>query len=229
MSFTGEERGLLGSARYVRDPLIPLDKTIAMLNMDMVGRMKDDKLTVYGIDTATRIRAADHAAQSAVRLQNHSGTGRLWPERSCVVFREEDSGAVLLHGPACRLSSPDRHGRQARRARHASRRRFDDRRGGGVGRGAGKAALFRIARRRFGHPTQQSGDRPYFGSIPDFGVESPGGYAISGVTKGGPAEVGGLKGGDIIIRFGDTKIAGLDDFDGALRQHRARRQSAASA
>jgi Zn-dependent M28 family amino/carboxypeptidase len=53
MAFTGEERGLLGSARYVRDPLIPLDKTIAMLNMDMVGRMKDNKLTVYGIDTAT--------------------------------------------------------------------------------------------------------------------------------------------------------------------------------
>jgi S1-C subfamily serine protease len=71
------------------------------------------------------------------------------------------------------------------------------------------------------HPTQQSGDRPYFGSIPDFGVESPGGYAISGVTKGGPADVGGLKGGDIITHCGGTKITGLDDFDGALRQHRA--------
>ena len=41
------------------------------------------------------------------------------------------------------------------------------------------------------------------------------------MTKGGPAEVGGLKGGDIIIRFGDTKIGGLEDFDGALRTHRA--------
>jgi S1-C subfamily serine protease len=73
----------------------------------------------------------------------------------------------------------------------------------------------------FRYLTNKGCDRPYFGSIPDFGVESPGGYAISGVTKGGPAEVGGLKAGDIIIKFGDTKIAGLDDFDGALRQHRA--------
>ena len=135
----------VGQRRYVRDPLIPLDKTIAMLNMDMVGRMKDNKLTVYGIDTATEF------APLVTRLNQPYGfkiipeAGRLWPERSCVVFREEDSGAVLLHRPAFRLSSPDRHGRQARRARHAPRRRSDDRRGGGDCRGSGKAALLRIA------------------------------------------------------------------------------------
>ncbi len=52
ITFSGEERGLLGSARYVREPLIPLDKTIAMLNMDMVGRLHDNKLIVYGNGTA---------------------------------------------------------------------------------------------------------------------------------------------------------------------------------
>ena len=53
ITFSGEERGLLGSARYVREPLIPLNKTIAMLNMDMVGRLHDNKLIVYGYGTAT--------------------------------------------------------------------------------------------------------------------------------------------------------------------------------
>src|SRR5690606_34895524 len=52
--FTGEERGLLGSAHYVKEPLIPLEKTVAMFNMDMVGRLTDDKLTVFGTGTAAR-------------------------------------------------------------------------------------------------------------------------------------------------------------------------------
>ena len=44
------------------------------------------------------------------------------------------------------------------------------------------------------------GDRPYFGSIPDFAQEEPG-YALSGVTKGGPAERAGIKAGDIIVQL----------------------------
>ena len=53
LAFTGEELGLLGSAYYVRQPLYPLDKTIAMLNMDMVGRLQDHKLIIYGSGTAS--------------------------------------------------------------------------------------------------------------------------------------------------------------------------------
>ncbi len=64
------------------------------------------------------------------------------------------------------------------------------------------------------------GDRPYFGSIPDFAQDEPG-YALSGVTKGGPAERGGLKAGDNIVQFGDSKIGNLEDFDSALRKYKA--------
>ncbi len=42
MAFSGEERGLLGSKHYVRSPRWPLENTVAMVNMDMVGRLKDD-------------------------------------------------------------------------------------------------------------------------------------------------------------------------------------------
>ena len=51
-AFTGEELGLYGSKRYVQDPLAPLADTIAMLNLDMVGRLRQDRLTVYGVGTA---------------------------------------------------------------------------------------------------------------------------------------------------------------------------------
>ena len=48
IAFTGEERGLLGSKHYVRNPRFALESTVAMVNMDMVGRLRDNELTVYG-------------------------------------------------------------------------------------------------------------------------------------------------------------------------------------
>jgi hypothetical protein len=49
IAFTGEERGLLGSKYYVRNPPFPLDLTVTMVNLDMVGRLRDNELTVYGV------------------------------------------------------------------------------------------------------------------------------------------------------------------------------------
>jgi aminopeptidase YwaD len=54
IAFSGEEEGLFGSNFYVNNPVVPLDKTIAMINLDMVGRLKDSKLTIAGIGTATQ-------------------------------------------------------------------------------------------------------------------------------------------------------------------------------
>jgi Peptidase family M28/PDZ domain/PA domain len=48
IAFTGEERGLLGSKYYARNPRFPLNTTVAMINLDMVGRLHDNELTVYG-------------------------------------------------------------------------------------------------------------------------------------------------------------------------------------
>jgi hypothetical protein len=69
-------------------------------------------------------------------------------------------------------------------------------------------------------PNRGGGDRPYFGSIPDFSQAQPG-YAISGTTADSPAAKGGLKGGDVILKFGESKIGNLEDFDSALRKHKA--------
>ena len=66
----------------------------------------------------------------------------------------------------------------------------------------------------------RGGTRPYVGTIPEFGNEEPG-YAISGVTSGGPGEKGGLKGGDRIVKIGPHPVTNLDDFDAALRKFAA--------
>lgn len=48
MGFSAEERGLLGSKHYVKQPRFPLKSTVGMINLDMVGRLNDNELTVYG-------------------------------------------------------------------------------------------------------------------------------------------------------------------------------------
>lgn len=58
MLFSGEERGLLGSAHYCKEPVFPLKDTVAMINLDMVGRLradeetKKDKLEIGGVGSA---------------------------------------------------------------------------------------------------------------------------------------------------------------------------------
>ena len=50
--FAGEERGLMGSKHYVSAPVYPLEQTVAMINLDMVGRMTDEKVTVFGVGSS---------------------------------------------------------------------------------------------------------------------------------------------------------------------------------
>ncbi len=66
----------------------------------------------------------------------------------------------------------------------------------------------------------RTGNRPYFGSIPDFGTSAEG-YAIQGAAPGSPADRAGMMPGDVIVQMGEHQIGSLDDFDLALRKFRA--------
>ncbi len=57
MAFGGEEEGLLGSNYYVNHPIVPLANTVAMINLDMIGRLKDRNLIIGGVGTATEWRS----------------------------------------------------------------------------------------------------------------------------------------------------------------------------
>jgi Zn-dependent M28 family amino/carboxypeptidase len=57
LAFSGEEIGLLGSTHYTAHPLLPIGRAVAMLNMDMIGRLRDRKLTVGGVSSGAGLRA----------------------------------------------------------------------------------------------------------------------------------------------------------------------------
>jgi len=69
MAFSGEEEGLLGSNYYVNHPIVPLANTVTMINMDMIGRMKDNKLIVGGMGTAPQWRQTLAAANAPERMR----------------------------------------------------------------------------------------------------------------------------------------------------------------
>jgi len=66
VAFTAEELGTYGSNYYVSHPPFPIDATKAMLNLDMVGRMRDNRVTAAGVDTAKEFRAIVTAAGQEV-------------------------------------------------------------------------------------------------------------------------------------------------------------------
>lgn len=72
--FAGEEKGLIGAKRYVERPVIPLDRTIAMINMDMVGRNEPRRIDVLGANEhpklyATARRAAANRRVGGLRVE----------------------------------------------------------------------------------------------------------------------------------------------------------------
>ncbi|MBM84090.1 MAG: aminopeptidase [Planctomycetaceae bacterium] len=215
IAFTAEESGLIGSAHYVnKAPLYPLDNTIAMFNMDMVGRLKDEKLTVFGVGTAPRWK--EQIEEAGTR---HGFNVTLKPDG----FGPSDQSSFyskkipVLHFFTGTHSDYHRPGDDWQKINVEGMNRISTMIEGVIvatDRNEDRPKYLEVKRKT---TAGRSGNRPYFGSIPDFGTNAKG-YAIQGVAGGSPAEVAGMKGGDVIVLLGGQKIGGLDDFDLALRK-----------
>jgi hypothetical protein len=215
VAFSGEERGLLGSAHYVANPAVPIADTVAMVNLDMVGRLDAEKLIVHGTGTSVGFDELVDRLAAAAGLTTAKEPGGFGPSDHSSFYAKKVPVLHLFTG-----SHADYH----RPTDTADKINYD-----GMVRLAGlvtdvvaelasgpRPDYREVASTMF---ARGGGDRPYFGSIPDFGKPG-GGYAISGVAKDSPAANGGLQGGDVIVRLGESAITGLDDFDSALRKHK---------
>jgi Zn-dependent M28 family amino/carboxypeptidase len=217
IAFTAEESGLIGSAKYCSEPLYPLDKTVAMINMDMVGRLKDNKLIVYGTGTSPHWKSELEKANSSLKFDLTLKPEGFGPSDQSSFYAKKIPVLHFFTGTHPEYHRPGddwnliNYDGMAMIADMVEQVVLDtvqteDKPRYVEVKGSGDQAR-----------TQSGVSRPYFGSIPDFGNETPG-YALSGVSAGSPADLGGLKGGDVIVEFAKQKITGLDDFDLALRK-----------
>ena len=221
LTFAGEELGLLGSAHYVTNPSMPLNKAVAMINMDMIGRIRDGKVFLAGSGTGSTFKAmlgelTPKYADFKVDLSETAGYG----SSDHTSFTTKQVPVLFffsgLHGdyhkPSDTWDKIDSKGAA----------QLLDLVGDILERlanGTDRPQYVRVEppQMRQGGSGGGSGYGPYFGSIPDFS-EPPTGVRFADVRAGSPAEKAGLKGGDIMIEFGGQKVGNLQDYTYLLRQ-----------
>jgi hypothetical protein len=219
IAFTGEERGLLGSAYYVREPRFPLEKTIAMFNLDMVGRLKDEKLAVYGTGTAKEFEPLVErlCTEHGFMLTKHAGG--FGPSDHSSFYSKK---IPVLHLFTGTHSDYHRPSDDVEKLNIAGMRQVAD----------FLVSVVKAVDATESRPTYveirrvesivdaAEGDRPSFGSMPAYPNPVKDGVLLEAVLEGTPADKAGIKGGDVLVKFGDNKITILEDFEGALRQHK---------
>jgi len=217
-SYAGEELGLLGSAAWVRQPTLPLDKAVAMLNMDMIGRISKNTLYIGGVGTAADFRPILEKATAASGLKTElTESGYSSSDHTSFVVKQIPvlfffSGLHAdYHKPSDTWDKID--SKDAVRV-------VDLVADAGVQIDelpARPAFLTVVEKHTTTGGSGGGGYGPYFGSIPDFGqVET--GVRFSDVRPGSPAAKAGLKAGDTMIQFRDQTIKNLYDFTDALRR-----------
>ena len=219
LAFSGEEEGLLGSDYYVKNPVFSLARTYAMVNMDMVGRLRDNRLLVYGTATAQEFPALLDSLNTLARFDLR-GSGDGWG-------RSDQSSFYGAGKPVLHLFT-DLHEDYHRTTDDWEKINAD-----GLAQVADftteivRALADRRAPLTFVNvpPPQAATGAPapgygaYLGTVPDMS-ENPGGVRLTGVRAGSPAEKAGLRGNDIITRLGETVVSDLQALTSALRQHK---------
>lgn len=220
MAFTGEERGLLGSAHYTRQPRFPLDNTIAMYNLDMVGRLTDNKLIVYGTGTAKEFDPLVDELGKKYEFKITKQPGGFGPSDHSSFYAKK---IPVLHLFTGTHSDYHRPSDDSPKLNIEGMQRIADFLSDIVNTtdaAEAKPSYLEIKKvEGMASSGGPEGDRPYLGSIPDFAANDEG-LAITGVSPGSPAEKAGMKGGDIIIKLGDSKISGIEDLQSSLFKYK---------
>jgi hypothetical protein len=221
IAFSGEELGLLGSAHYVKEPIYPLAGTLAMVNLDMVGRLRNGRLIIYGSRTAKEFPALLDSLNWYAGFDLKAQGDGYGPS--------DQSSFYAAKKPVLHLFT-DLHEDYHRTTDDWQKVNLDGlKRVADFTLGLVTALANRHVPLTFQAPPVVSqtdvppvatpGYGAYLGTVPDM-TGSPGGVRLVGVRAGSPAEKAGLRGDDIITRIGSTETPDLQAMTDALRSHR---------
>jgi Tol biopolymer transport system component len=220
IAFSGEESGLLGSAHFVKATeagkvaALPPKSTFAMLNLDMIGRLRENRVAVLGGETAAEWPELLAEPCSLARVDcSVTPDGGYGPSDQMSFFL---AGVPVLHFFT-----------GAHTDYHKPSDTTDKVNAAGAGQIAKLVAelALRASRRpaaltfNQGAKSQPAGGdlrsfNASLGTIPDYAGPGPGksGVLLGGVRPGGAAERAGLRRGDLLVRLGRHEIASIEDF-----------------
>jgi len=216
-AFSGEELGTLGSAAFTRTPPggQSLKDVVAMVNLDMVGRLRGNRLAVLGVES--------------------SPAWRPWLETACAESRVECEGSGDGYGPSDHTPFyaagvpvvhlfTGAHGDYHKPSDSADRLNA-----AGLSQVAAVAtALVRQASAADTRPEWRTAPQPApqgdmrsfnasLGTVPDYAPpEGTKGVLLAGVRAGGAAEAAGMRRGDVLVRLGTFDISSVEDLMFAL-------------
>ncbi len=204
VAFGAEEMGLLGSAHFVAQLGEAKDRTLAMLNFDMVGRLRD-KLTISGTGTAKEWQALLEPLFGELTVQQDTDG---WGPSDHSSFYGE--GIPVLHFFTGSHEDYHKPSDDIDKLNHEGAAQ--------IGELAGRVLLSLVERAdpltyvKSERPQQGSGQfKVSLGTMPDYGTQADG-LALAGVREGGPAAQAGLQKGDVIKKIGSREIHGIDDY-----------------
>jgi len=218
-SFAGEELGLLGSAEWVKEPTRPLEKAVAMINMDMIGRIKDDKVYIGGVGTGSTFQdLLDQAPGKSTFKIDYSAGGPASSDHTSFATKHIPV-LFFFSGLHSDYHKPSDTWDKINSAAAVRLLDLVENVSEKIASAPERPVFMTVVEDKpsTSGSTGGSGYGAYFGSIPDFGqIEN--GVKFSDVKPGSPAAKAGLKGGDVLVQFGDRPIKNLYDFTDALRR-----------
>ncbi|HAH49923.1 MAG TPA: hypothetical protein DCL80_01070 [Balneola sp.] len=214
LAFSGEEMGLLGSAYYVDNPTVDLENALAMINMDMIGRMVDKKLMIFGIGTADKWEGILDSANTGDLDLNLVKDGTGASDHTSFYYKDipvlhyftdthadyhrpsDDTEYINMNGTALALHH------LVRVIVQLDELQKDE-----------LAFVEAPGEQR----QSMSLEGPTLGVLPDYGYEGEG-MKITGVTKGRAAANAGVQGGDIIVGIAGEELADIYAYMGMLNK-----------
>lgn len=215
IAFSGEEMGLLGSAHWVKNPTLPLSRVTAMINMDMIGRIRERTVHVMGAGTSEIWRELLKSAERDSGLTLKTSSSALSG------FGGSDQQSFYVRDIPVLFFFSGSHSDYHRPTDTADKINVEDQQRLAV-------AIAELARRiaalperprfvRVSEPRQveAGGFRVFLGTAPDYSAEAEG-VTLSGVRPGSPAEKAGLKAGDLLVEFDGKKMRNVEEYTALL-------------
>ncbi len=218
IAFGAEEMGLIGSSYFVKNPTVDIDKIFAMINLDMVGRLDNDKRSVLISGTGTALESEQILKSLSANYDltfNYSPEG--YGPSDHAVFYASDIPVFFIttgahqdyHTPFDDVEFINFNGQRtiaeftcdlimdlAERQEHMT---------------------FQKAGRKKG-TRYRSKLKVTLGIMPDFTSASDEGLGVGGVTEGKPADKAGMKKGDLIIALNGKPVKNIYDYMNRMKK-----------
>jgi hypothetical protein len=218
VAFTGEEMGLLGSKYFVSDPPVDLSKMTLMCNLDMIGRFKDadSSINVGGTGTAAELEGLLRTAGGNAGIKLAMSPEGYGPSDHSSFYAKDVPVLAFFTGINEEYHTPED---KAERLNYPGEKRVTDLVYEVVAAVGNRDDA--LAFRESGPKSRPSTSRRFkvtLGIMPDVSSSGGKGLRADAVVEGRPADLAGMKKGDVIIAMEGKPVNGVYEYMNRLSE-----------